>query len=443
MEKPAEPQQTSTGVYILYGAGMLGSAAIGFVSSSWLLYYYLPPGAAGRVPAAFFGAATLVSYLASAVLIPLIGYLSDALRSPWGRRLPFMSAAALPVAVLFVLLWTPPLTNQSLWNLVYLTVMLVLFKIASGFYQIPYQALLPELALSDHARVRLSAWQSGFLLTGFMLGGLAGPVIEKFGYQGNALIYAGAALVSLSLPLLVARRGQQAVPPSMQPGDFWRSMQTTLRNQAFLVFAVCWALYLMTSFAVQSSAPFLTTEVCLLSPSDTVFFYIPAILTSLGSYPLVTWLSDRFGKWRVFASSLLVSALVFPGTMLIGPWLPLALKAQCTTWAILQAFSVSGATVLGATFVAEIADYQASTTGQHNAGIYYALMKLLDQVLSGVASALLPLLFLLGRSRSAPQGPLGVRLTGVAAGILVAAAFLVFLRYPLRPGAPVASQQSS
>ena len=94
MEEPAEPQQTSTGVYILYGAGMLGSAAIGFVSSSWLLYYYLPPGATGRVPAAFFGVATLTSYLVSAALIPLIGYLSDALRSPWGRRLPFMSLDA-------------------------------------------------------------------------------------------------------------------------------------------------------------------------------------------------------------------------------------------------------------------------------------------------------------------------------------------------------------
>jgi Na+/melibiose symporter-like transporter len=240
------------------------------------------------------------------------------------------------------------------------------------------------------------------------------------------------ALLCLGLPLLVARGRQSQSTSPASIINFRLSFLTTLRSRVFLIFATCWSLYLMTSVFVQSSIPFIATEICQLSQSGTVYLYIPAILASLACYPLVTRLSDYFGKWRVLAGSFLASAIIFPGTMLIGAWLPISLKAQCVSWAILQAVAVSGATVLGTTFVAEIADRQANATGQHQEGMYYAVMRVLDQVLSGLASLLLPLLFLLGRSRSAPQGPLGIRLVGVTAGLLVFIAFLLFMRYPRR-----------
>jgi hypothetical protein len=42
------------------------------------------------------------------------------------------------------------------------------------------------------------------------------------------------------------------------------------------------------------------------------------------------------------------------------------------------------------------------------------------------------LLLLLGRSHTAPQGPLGVRMTGVVGGALLFVGFVIFLRYPFR-----------
>ena len=42
------------------------------------------------------------------------------------------------------------------------------------------------------------------------------------------------------------------------------------------------------------------------------------------------------------------------------------------------------------------------------------------------------MILLLGRSRTAPQGPLGVRMVGVVSGVLIGVGFLIFLRYPLR-----------
>jgi GPH family glycoside/pentoside/hexuronide:cation symporter len=102
------------------------------------------------------------------------------------------------------------------------------------------------------------------------------------------------------------------------------------------------------------------------------------------------------------------------------------------TWIALQAVAMSGLTMLPQAFAAEIVDYDESLTGQRREGAYYSSWSLLGQIISGVAALVLPLLFHLGRSQSDPNGPLGVRLTGIIGGVLMFAAFLLFFKYPLR-----------
>ena len=423
-----EHSQTSLSVYLCYGAGTLANAALGFIVNSWLLYFYLPPQGQALAPAALYGLTTLTGYALLAFLNPWVGYRSDNLRSAWGRRLPFLLAALLPVLVFFVLLWTPPVASTSLWNLAYLTLAFALFKAASSFYLVPHQALLADLAASDRERVRFSTWQAAFLLAGFILGGLAGLFIEALGYRATAWLYAGLALPGLALPLLIARPRQEPASTPQPAVNFNSSLLAALGNRTFVLFAACWGVYMMTTTLVQAAVPFIATEICLLSRADTVQFYLPAMLASLACYPLVARLSDRFGKRRVFAGSLLASAVIFPGVMLVGSWLPLPIQAQCVSWVVLQAVAVAGVSALGSAFVADIAGQEALASGQRREGMYFAVLRVFDQLLTGVATLALPLLLLFGRSRSAPNGPLGVRLVGLAAGGLALVAFILFLR---------------
>src|SRR5687768_6116907 len=74
--------------------------------STFLVIFYnqvvgLPPQLVGSILAA--------ALLFDAVLDPILGQISDNLRSRWGRRHPFMLAAALPYALCFFLLWNPPM----------------------------------------------------------------------------------------------------------------------------------------------------------------------------------------------------------------------------------------------------------------------------------------------------------------------------------------------
>ena len=118
--------------------------------------------------------------------------------------------------------------------------------------------------------------------------------------------------------------------------------------------------------------------------------------------------------------------------LLIGTWFPIALKVQGIVWVILEAMALSGAIVLLPAFAAGITDHDAKLTGQRREGIYYATWGLLDNVVTGIALGLMPLLLLLGRSSSDPHGPLGVRMIGIVGGGMMLAAFLIFLCYPLR-----------
>lgn len=429
---------SSLHIDILYSVINLGSTTLWSVLSGWLLYFYLPPEGEGGplVPAALYGVTMLIVRAINALITPPVGHLSDHTRSAWGRRLPFLFASGLPMLVFFCLLWTPPFESESIWNLIYLATIFLFYNLAYVFNQVPYLALLPELALTDQHRVRLSAWSSAFFLIGMIVGGAAGPLIERLGYRSAALIYAVVTLPLLYLPLLVLRERSGRQIARRDRLTLKDALAAMTRNRPFLIMTATGILYWSVTTFIQAIVPFIVTEICQLTKGDTLYFYIPAIAASLACYPVVTWASDKSDKNTVFSASLLASALVLPGLMFIGDWLPFSLRTQGIIWVTLQAIAMSGVTMLPPAFGAEITDHDEQLTGQRREGTYYATWGLLDQAINGVASAVLPLILLLGRSRSAPHGPLGVRLVGLLSGAMMVAAFFIFLKYPLRHGSP-------
>jgi GPH family glycoside/pentoside/hexuronide:cation symporter len=317
-------------------------------------------------------------------------------------------------------------------NLFYLGLVLILFKIVQSLILIPLGALLPELAVLDKHRVRLTMWSSIFQFLGVVVASLAALLIERLGFPQMALICAVFVLPLLYLPFLTLRERPGRQIDAVHRFGFLQSLQITLKNHAFRVLSLTGVFFWMATTFIMLVVPFIVTEICLLQISDATYFYIAGAVTLLACYPAVNWLAGRFGKWSVFAGSLLASAVVMPGLMLIGPWFPVSLMVQGIAWIVLQAIASSGITMLPQAFAAEVTDHDEKSTGQRREGAYYSSWVLLGQLISAVAGVFLPLLFLLGRSQSDPNGPLGVRLTGPIGGVLMLVALLVFLKYPLR-----------
>ena len=147
----------STKFYYGFGSISFGIKNNGF--SYFVLFVY---SSVLGLPAWMAGLALNLVLIADAITDPLVGYYSDRLRSRWGRRHPFMYAAAFPVAITYFFLWTPP-ENLTDWQLFYyLLGCAIIIRVFITFYEIPSVSLGPELTDNYVDRTSLMAYRYFF-----------------------------------------------------------------------------------------------------------------------------------------------------------------------------------------------------------------------------------------------------------------------------------------
>jgi len=78
--------------------------------------------------------------------------------------------------------------------------------------------------------------------------------------------------------------------------------------------------------------------------------------------------------------------------------------------------------------MADIIDYDALRTGMRREAIYYGTQNLVEKTVSSLAPMMLAVLLLLGGTT---DNPLGIRLAGPVAGVLVLGGWLAFRGYRL------------
>ena len=149
---------------VSYGLGSVAQAVAGVALSTGIINFYLVR-VLGLRPAVG-GVVILASLVVDAVLDPAIGRFSDTFRSPWGRRHPFMYASAAPIGIAIYLLWSQPpgLSHDAMAG--YVLFWLIALRLCSGLYQIPSDALTPELAPDYHERTSLISFRYFFGIFG-------------------------------------------------------------------------------------------------------------------------------------------------------------------------------------------------------------------------------------------------------------------------------------
>jgi GPH family glycoside/pentoside/hexuronide:cation symporter len=160
---PTAAPRLGLGVKLFYAVGATATNLKLRALSTFLVIFYnqvvgLPPQMVGSILA--------IALIFDAVLDPVLGQISDNLRSRWGRRHPFMLAAALPYAVCFFLLWNPPAGWSQEALGVYLLVLIFAVRFFDTFFELPHQALAPELAQAYDERTNLLALRHFFLVAG-------------------------------------------------------------------------------------------------------------------------------------------------------------------------------------------------------------------------------------------------------------------------------------
>lgn len=203
-----------------------------------MLYYTDALG----LPAHLAGMAMSVSVFWEAITDPVMGHLSDRTRSRLGRRLPWMMAGGLMMAVCFFFVWAVPGSVRGgsgslFW---YLVAMNLLLRTGLTMFFIPYMALGFELVTDYHQRTTLQSLRQVFNMAANFAGpamawtfffrdqpgGEAGSVVKGTSIAGNYItmgaVFAAATLVFVAVVVAASWRRREdsrlAPAPSGGPG---------------------------------------------------------------------------------------------------------------------------------------------------------------------------------------------------------------------------------
>jgi len=270
-------------LYFNYSVGYVGIGLMTNVVVTWAMYFYSPPLSSGRtiyMSAAAFGLIIALGRIVDAFTDPLISVWSDGFRSPYGRRIPFIAAGALPTVLAFIFIWYPPVPGPAALNTVYLMAMLGLMFLGLTVITCPFLALMPEIATTPGERMRAA---EGIALAHIaavataMLG--AAFFIEEFGFQAMAIFAGTVALVSFLSPVLTVREAPR--DSSREPFSFRESLLLTLKNRVFLPYILSLPFFWFGFNFVLMGIPYITTVQIGLSESMVGIALVLALLVAL------------------------------------------------------------------------------------------------------------------------------------------------------------------
>ncbi len=442
-------------------AFMLAAIAIQLTSeatSQWGLYFYSPSDTGRRIIYISIGLVSIVfvtGRLFDAVTDPLIGAWSDKTNPtpgllkflrPKGRRRPFIFWGSILMTFTFIALWFPPVPGVSWANFFYALFIVSLHWVFWTICVIPLNSLIPEIARSESARIKLGIWYSVGMIAGLAVVMIVVPQMvvnldpartgaedETFspvGYQRMSLILAAVSLLLFqSVVWAVKERHKGQV--EKQRVSVRREMGALLKNKPALFFLGAVFLHSIGLLAVQKALPY-WAELGLQGDEETVSMcMIPYILLTLITYAFVPALSRRFRlKWLMFAGiGFYTVALPFMyviAVLDVSPETKTILGAALFGWCGIGQGLVY---VLLWPMLGEIIDYDERQTGCRREAVYGGLHGV--AVKAGLALSILMATQLMNVFGNSSKEPLGAFLVGPAGGLLSLAGMAVLLFYPI------------
>lgn len=440
-----QPQRLPFKGLVFYGFGIFGwSLSINLISVM-LLYVYLPPQNAGMsnlVPQVtvfvvfnLIALVTAAGRLFDAVVDPLIANFSDRSNFRLGRRIPFMRAAAVPMAFFAILMFIPPYSTEHNFNVFWLALVQLGYYFFFGLYVIPYNALLAELGHFPNGKMHLSTAQSVGFILGVVFSTIA-PAIADFiqmlipGMARLTAIQYAIGIVNVvgAVAMLVPAftiDEKKYCKPATASEPVLTSLRNAWRNHNFRVFAMADAAFFFSTAVITGGLLYYVKVLLNLPEAWGTPLMACMVVVTLCMYPVVNVLEKKYSKKKMMVMAFLALSLVFFGIYHLGRY-PVSPVVQVVALMVLFGLFDSFLGILPNTVVADIAEIDAKLTGQNKEGMYFGMRALFQKLGQTVGIMLFAMLTLYGKD---PGHDLGLRLSGVVGGALCLFAAGVYTRY--------------
>jgi len=441
----------------IYGSGEWGYATYGTLRQ---IFYAIFLTDVVGLEARLASFAALFGVIWDAINDPLVGLLSDNVRTRWGRRRPFLLFFSIPFGLGFLLLWWAPPWQSQVALMVTVTLAFMLSDTLQTLVAVPYITLMPEIAPDYDERTSLCGYRMLFNLLASLVTAVSAPMIvdaalkagltQQQGYLIIAALFGGLAAVPFLLIFFVVREQPAGLTLEREHVSVREALRTIWGNVPFRFAAVVYMLNWITFDLVALILPFflvywvaqgdLLASVNLFGEKIALESAVLGLLlaTAVVAIPLWTWLARRFSKRAAYIAGMGFWVVVQMFALAIRPGaIGLALVL-----AVLAGLSVSTAHVLPDAIFPDVIEWDELRTRRRREGIYFGAKNFIRKMTGALAIFLaLQVLGWFGY-QSPPQGALhfsqspvtltAIRmLTGPVGAFLLASAIVAAWFYPL------------
>ncbi|MHA1300814.1 MAG: MFS transporter [Candidatus Helarchaeota archaeon] len=364
---------------IIYSLGNFGISIINGTFLSYILYFYLDKAFIGFAEGGFImGIALAVGRIVDAIVNPIVGSKSDNFRSRFGRRKPFIMMGIIPLLILYILLWTPPIRSGHIAVSVYVLIIISIFDAIFTFLVVPVYALLPEIAISSEDRLSVSMYGNIFAVLATVIAVAVAPILfESFGYPFSAVLF--SIIVALTiLPMLTIKENPEY--QEIEKISFINALRISFENHPYRLFLINKTAIEFGFRILNAILPFLIVSVIGLKLSEV--FVISAFLFVGAFVSVVIWekLSIRYGKKITYISTMVIF------TIPLGlSWLFLILPAGAKIifgifFGLFGGIGMGGIWIISPVLIADIIDDEEKRIGLRRESMYYSMQEMLEKL---------------------------------------------------------------
>ncbi len=382
-------KNVSAKVKWIFAVGQLGWSILSGIIANLLVNFYLPDstgdGVITFVTSSTFigltviGIITACGRIVDAVTDPWIANMSDNCGSKLGKRIPFLRYAALPFALVTVLIFCCPVRGESPVNIVWLAVTLILFYIFMTAYCTPYNALIPVLGRSQKDRMDISTYISLTYIVGTGIA-FGGKMIWEAVYAATGWDYyvcarltlavlALIALICMLLPAFLINEKEYDDTPPVKENAF-KSLAKTFSNHHFRVFVLSDVIYWI-GITIFNTGFIYYVEVLLELNNYMILFIFMTFVTFI-CYPVVNVLSRKFGKKKLLVWGFALFGLAFLVSSFAGKVSFIPNQIYGFIICVLVGVPLSILGVIPQAIVADIAESDNIETGENHDAMFYA-----------------------------------------------------------------------
>ncbi len=404
----SDHRPVSIGRKVAYG---FGSVAFGVKSNGFDYFFLIFYSQVMGVSAYLVSLALMIALIVDALSDPLIGYFSDNTRSRWGRRHPFMYAAAIPASVAYYFVWNPPAGLEGDALFPYIVTVAVLVRTLITVYEIPSSSLVAEMSDDYDERTSMLSYRYFFGWTGGTLMGAFATIFilvptatisnGMFNVEGHGQVGAIAATV-IFLAIMISALGTHKMIPELKPppparqmsvGLIYREVFETLASRSFLALFLA-ALFGAVASGVSTTLSFyFSTFFWGFSTEQIGLISLSVVISALMAFFISPAISKRLGKKRGAITIGLMAFTVAPAPIflrLLGlmpengdPALfPLVLSIIVVDVALIIAYQT-----LSSSMIADLVEEAEIKTQRRNEGVFFASVTFVRKVTQGIGAA--------------------------------------------------------